>query len=527
LAQGGNQVTIMNCGRGFSRSKWAVLLPLGLILGLLIGGVSFIPSQAQGGEYQWSAPVNLSNTPDGSWFPDVVVDYRGNVHVIWCETVRPEQLGAFLLDERVYHTMWNGQEWSKPNDIVPSSPDINRSALALDQFDNLYLTYRYGVTNGIGVLFKRAPASQAWSAASWTAPRRVDSKGNAYMPDLAIDSRGVLHLVFDDRGDPQITACFGGCSDLYYRRSQDGGQTWSYPVNLSRSPVGASREQIHIDSNGTLHVTWDEGWDRVSGIGEAISGSYVFSTDGGQTWSPITSVTYPDSTVAQLTAGSDGRGGVMLVWRAASRDEIYYQWSTDSGNSWGTPATVPWILARPWVTRFDVYEMVTDSAGSIHLFVVGRTSQEVDALLGVYHLVWNGTGWSYPIRVFAMAGLYPEYPRAFVHEGNRLHLVWFTREGSMWDQEVNREVWYSSTQSPAPYQPATPVPTYTPHPPTPTPSPVPTATPYPTVSLENTGLPESFYTEGDDLVRMVMALSPILLVIVIVIVLRLSKFGKL
>lgn len=30
-------------------------------------------------------------------------------------------------------------------------------------------------------------------------------------------------------------------------------------------------------------------------------------------------VNYPDSTVAQLTVGSDGHGGVMLVWRTLAQ----------------------------------------------------------------------------------------------------------------------------------------------------------------------------------------------------------------
>ena len=500
-----------------------------VVLVVLLPALSTSPS-ADAQTIPWSEPVNVSNTPGGSWFPDLAIDNVGNVHVVWSETVIPEVgLGGMRLqelEESVHYAVWDGHDWSEPNDLVPVDPNIVRNALAVDGFDNLYFAFRYPLFGSTGYYLKQAPTGQAWSAAAWSMPRRVDVKGNPYMADLAIDSHGVMHFIVDDTGDAESAICLGGCADLYYRRSEDQGQTWSHPANLSRSAVGVSREQIEIDSSDVIHITWDEGWDRISGVGDAVSGSYSFSTDGGGTWSPVKSVTYPDSTVAQLTVGSDGEGGVMLVWRATSTDEIYYQWSADGGHSWEDPATIPRVFARLWTTPFDMYDMAADSAGDIHLLMVGRQSQEKDALLGIYHLVWDGQEWSFPTTIFGEWGFFPEYPKIAIHEGNQLHVVWFTREGSEWDDEANREVWYSRTQSAAPQQPVTPVPTPTPVPPIPTPMPAPTATPYPTVSLENSGLPDGLHTDNDDVYRLAVALLPVALGVLILIAVRLRWFGR-
>jgi len=497
-------------------------------LSLIVGTLSGTPTalSAQDYRYQWSEPVNISNTPDGSWFPDFVVDSQGNVHAIWCETV-PKQEGSGL-DESVYYALKSNTGWSESNDIVPPVPDIVRNALAIDRSDRLYMVFRYSVTGGTALFFAQADAEQAWSASSWSSPRRVDRQADVYMSDLAVDGQGVLHLVFDEGVTEDSDPCPGGCSDLFYRRSDDQGATWSMPVNLSRSPVGAMREQIEVDRTGTVHITWDEGYDRHSGVGQAISGNYVFSTDGGRTWSPVTSLTYPDSSVAQLTAGSDGRGDTMLVWRASSRDNIYYQWSTDGGHSWGPPLTIPGVFARPWTTRFDSYDMATDSAGHIHLLVVGRSQLQDNAVLGVYHVVWDGSSWSEPSRIFVAEDLYPEYPKIQVYEGNRLHAMWFTREGSNWDQEVNREVWYTSALSPAPHElvarptvaaPATRIPT-------PTLSPDYTSVPTVVSAGEYGGLPDGLYTEMDEVLRLSKALAPILLVVLVLIALRAGWFGR-
>jgi len=476
-------------------------------------------------EGSWTAPTVISAPPGFSWFPDLTVDPFGSVHVVWCLTIPLEDSPA--LQEQVNYTRWDGESWSEPNDIVPRAADIVRNAITSDQAGNIHLLFGGSVYNVLTLYYQKAPASEAWSAAAWSTPHRIN-QGASYIGDIAVDSQGVIHVVYDDTidytGDGKQR-----WADTFYRHSTDGGQTWSAPVNLYPEPLTRSaKPYMEIDNNDVIHVTWDERWEPFSGEkSDTYYSIYTSSSDGGKTWTPPTVIDYPQGTVVQLTVGSDGKGGVMLVWRATASDELFYQWSTDGGHSWGVPSVIPGVFARPWTNPFDMYDMATDSTGLVHLLVVGRGSQAADALLGVYHLVWDGDHWSAPTRIFAKPGLYPEYPKIVVHEGNQLHTVWFTREGSVWDQSVTREVWYSSSQSPAPYQPVTPWPTPTPEPPTATPTSVPTATPYPTLSLEGTGLPGGLRTESDDLVRLIVALSPVVLVILVVVVVKAVGFSRL
>jgi hypothetical protein len=499
-------------------SKYAWIISLILLSALALASWEMAGVSAQMGS--WTEPVNISNDPISSWFPDLAVDSLGNVHVIWCETTQ-EKTGE--LQETIYYSVWSDDGWSVPNDLVPIGPNINRNALAVDSSDNLYLTFGYEVTSGVGINFMKASASDAKSAAAWSTARRVDIRGNAYMSDLAVDSQGVLHLVFDDGGDTESEIC-PGCADIYYRRSTDRGQTWSYPVNLSRSPTGSSRAQIEVDSNDVIHVVWDEGWDKLSGRGEPIFSVYTSSRDGGESWSSPTSFSYPEGTNAQLSVGSDGQGGVLVVWRATSRPEIYYAWSSDNGASWSPPGGIPDIFARPWTGPFDMYDMATDSGGHIHLVVVGRLSPEEDKL-GVYHLEWDGTSWSPPAAIYRGAG-FPEYPKIAISEGNKLHVAWFVRE-TLWEGG-NNEVWYSSSRSSSPAQTPVPPPTSIP---TPTATPLatvtPTATPYPTLSAPSTDLPEGLYTENDEVLRLMIALSPMVLVILLIVAVKLRWFSRL
>jgi hypothetical protein len=358
----------------------------------------------------------------------------------------------------------------------------------------------------------------------------VNSRGQTYLSDIAI-YQDTLHIIYDDEGAKGEEVECPGCADIYYRRSTNRGLTWLAPVALFPTGTGSSRAQIEIDRTDTIYVAWDEGWDRRTSRGEPQYGVYIYSTDGGSTWSAPTSVLYPNATNAQLSVGSDGQGGVMLVWRTTSREYpgIYYMWSVDRGKSWSPPQTLPDIVARVWSSPFDLYDMATDSAGYIHLLVTGHLSEERvgQEPPGLYHFEWDGNSWSPPVPVYE-GSWHPEYPHLAIHQGNQLHAAWFVREGSYGESVAPHQVWYAHGQSTSPAQTPISRPTFTPMPTaTPSATATPTATPYPTLSLESTGLPDGLYTESDEVLRLAIALSPAVLVILAVAAVKMGWFGRL
>lgn len=498
------------------RVIWGLAAFVLITLVSVLAGRWFQRSLAEG--LPWSPPVNISNTPNRSWFPDLAVDEFGNVHVVWCET-SPPQPGYPGEYEQVLYAFWNGQRWSSPNDIVPPQLDIRRNAIAASAGSDLFMVVNRSSPGRLGLVFTVAPQRDAWSAADWSTARVVDARGGTYMADLAVDHRGRLHLLFDDRGYHPSEE-IAPYADMYYRRSTDDGRTWSIPINLARSSLGSSRGQLEIDASGTVHATWDEGWDRLSGDGVPTYSVYRSSADGGLSWSAPITVAYPTTGTAQLVSGADGQGGVMLVWRTTSHDEIFFQWSADHGQHWSGPKAVPEVYARPWAIPFDLYDMAADSAGNIHLLVVGREIPERLAPVRVYQLVWDGESWSRPTAVSSEGG-FPEYPRLVISEGNHLHAVWFVRE-SLWG-ESNHEVWYWEAYSAAPHE--TPVPSPTP-PPTVTVAPSPTCSPahtsYPTLPVHGQ-LPTDLYTETDRVLRLGLALSPVLLLLLLARVFRRAR----
>jgi len=487
-----------------------------LSLAIALAWEARVPPVVKGQGAGWSEPVNISNTLSRSWFPALAVDWAGNVHVVWCETDFSEEGRG----ESVYYTRWDGQRWLEPNDIAPPSGYIHRNAIALGQAGTLFLAWRDWRMGGYGLNIASASASDAWSAAAWSSPRLVSARLHNYAVHLETDSQEKLHLLFGDMGHPDDEVCPHGCLDTYYRHSADNGKTWSAPLNLSLSPTGSAREQLEIDRNDTIHVTWDEGYDRLSGLGTHLYSVYRSSSDGGLSWTAPVTVAYPTTGTAQLVAGADGQGSVMLVWRTTSHEGIYFQWSADHADTWSAPASLPGVLARPGGMQFDLYDLSADSAGHIHLLAAGRQSPEYDAPVGLYHVIWNGESWSEPVPIYVGEG-FPEYPRLKVAEGNHLHAVWFVRD-ELWTSDSNYEVWYSDCYSPAPHETPVPPPTQISVPTAQRTAarPLPSATPFPTIAPGTAGLPAGLRTETDEVLRLAVALAPVVLILLLAAVFR-------
>lgn len=475
---------------------------------------------------EWLKPEMISSLENSSWFPDITIDPFGTIHVIWCYTT---SMGNLDQEAVMYSKNINGV-WEKPNDIIGPSQDIIRNAITADLSGNLHLFFggsTYGVLEG---RYTRASVQGAWSAANWINSKIINS-GVTYTGEITVDSKGNLHIIFDDSVQIQSSEQIS-LADIYYRSSSNSGKTWSDILELESSPsTGSARPHLKIDGADVLHVTWDEGWDRLSGVvSSEFYSVYINSQDGGNTWSSPLIVDYPDSRVVELTVGSNGEGQIVLLWRSTEQNDFYWRRSTNGGKTWTNPETIPGIYARRWGNPFDYYDSVTDSNGDIHFFIIGRESPDEQATIGVYELVWDGEKWLPPTPVYSQENFYPFYAKAEIYEGNRIHLVWYTMEGSEF-AETQRLVWYSSRQLNTTRQPIEPWPTFTAVPtrtPLPTPILPPTSTPFQITNDSPTNQTLSHLntvatSENDDLAIIFLALFPVILIIMIIVALQVRR----
>lgn len=450
------------------------------LLALIVTG---LPAYAQSSG--WSTPVQLAGDVS-SWFPDVAVGPDGNVHVVYSSS-KPRENEVYDWDVLMYRVLRNG-EWSPENDIASpgAAGSVARTSIAMGRDGRLHLLVR----SDFRIDYTSAPYDQAQSAADWRDPYRVNHGDLVYYDELAIDSNNTLHVVWTeqskpDPSDPTVKKTCPLCSELYYRRSTDGGLSWSTPRNVSEMPDGSDKPHIQVDSANRVHVAWDEGKDRFS-ESDPKFGAYRRSDDGGVTWNATFLFSLTNDAVQQTTLGLTGDGTPLVVYRSTRTDLMYYQVEQADRVTWSAPAPLPGVRARSINdATFDHYTMVTDGGGDVHLFFVGFFAGDsgFQGRPRLMHLIWNGRAWSGAETVVSNE-LYPEWPSATIENGNTIHLVWFTRreEDRYTSDHALYRVWYSSKVINAPA--VTPLPQFTPTPtllPTATPQPTPQPTLYPTL----------------------------------------------
>ena len=458
----------------------------------------------------------------------VAVDDRGNV---WAGT-------------RQGVSQYDGQRW------IPHTSESGLlsnvvTAIAIDQDDTVWFGTDRGLSQFDGQEWTSHTAGEGLVGGAVTA-LMVDSDGTIWVGtetgvshydgqaweafELPLELVGQrITAIAEDR---QVNAMCPSCADIFYRHSTDGGKSWSAPINLSNSFAGSVKPQVHVGSGGNVYVTWEEGEDWYVHEGYPVASMYAHSPDGGNTWAEPTVFSSPLGAPQQITLGVGQGSNLIVVWRLPEEEDslYYYQLSTDNGAAWSEPEPIPGVIAKPWEAfSLDAYHAATDSAGHAHLLVLGRFSA-LEEDLGLIHLVWNGSEWSSPIRIYASSDP-PEWPRIDVGAGNQVYATWFTRdERHITDSERGRyKIWVSSYQASAPPQTPVPLPTATPTLAPEAPgqaTPDLTTTPMPVIAPDTSGLPPGLDTESDEVVRLILSLSPIVVILLIIAALRFSRFRR-
>lgn len=469
----------------------AIRLKLGVLVGLVLVGMSLSGVAAGQSTLAWSAPQRLSPLGKSVWFSDIATDSAGQVHLFWSDGDGRYGLVTYAASTD------GGLTFSEPNDVVAAPENtggtVTRPDVVVDAQGYLNMTFRGG--DGQRFYFARVHLSEADSAARWWV-YQFDNKQLVYFSDVAVDERGTVHLVFTMN---TISSGCTQCFHLYYTRSTTQGQTWSEPVDISQQDIGVAKpEQLWLDDNTVLvgMETAPTGGD-LGRVNDPTRVGYVASYDGGQTWSevrffplepapmltttttrtvPLTDTTAiseatptpsptatpdPNAMTRNLVLGTDQAGRVVAVWWRIPDDRVMFSLSADRGRTWTTPQDIPNVRGvwQTYQSRLDRYSLARDAAGNLHLAMVGRLNNEPGLYL--LHLTWNGTAWSTPNIIQAYRGDVPEWPRLAVANGNQLHATWFVRDAAnvFASDRGNYSVWHARLTLPLTARPTVPVPT--------------------------------------------------------------------
>ncbi|MCX6162061.1 MAG: exo-alpha-sialidase [Ignavibacteriae bacterium] len=209
------------------------------------------------------------------------------------------------------------------NDPAMSYTSFGNARCIAANGDIIHAVWYSGDTVGRGrwdIFYKRSTdKGVTWGAAV----NLSNSDSCRYNPAIAV-SGSYIHVVWYDRRD--------GNSEEYYRRSTDGGITWDPVTRLTNKPAGSAHCSIAA-SGLNVHIVWYDYRVGLYGFAEIY---YKRSVDGGTTWSEDLRLS---NTAGQswMPAVAVSGSVVHVAWydSTAGNWEIYYKRSLDGGLNWG------------------------------------------------------------------------------------------------------------------------------------------------------------------------------------------------
>jgi hypothetical protein len=255
----------------------------------------------------WTASVNISNTVETSFSPDIVTDPAGIVHMAWWP-----QAGNF---REIYYSSSN--DWSGTLQNISNTPganpgDSHSPSIAIGPDNLKHIAWTEYLGGGNDEIFYAN--SNDWAA---TQTNITITSSQSFAPSVAMDSNGVTHITWMER--------VAGIYKTFYANSSDWVAT---RTNISNTPAEAGSPDLAIDSNDIVHVVWGE---NIAGINWEII--YANSADWTATRTNISNTA--DRSYTEFDGPSvaiDSEDVLHVVWKedvGGTNYEIYYAASTD------------------------------------------------------------------------------------------------------------------------------------------------------------------------------------------------------
>ncbi len=260
------------------------------------------------GGINWGADSRLTSDSAGSLFPSVAV-VGSVVHMVWHDN-RDGNNEIYYKRSTDGGTTWGGDMRLTNNSFWSTYPSLAVSGL------EVHVVWRDNRDGNDEIYYKRSTDG----GVSWGLDTRLTiDPAVTFFPSVAV-SGSEVHVIWWDYRDSN--------NEIYYKRSTDGGTTWSADTRLTINAAYSEFNSIAV-SDSVVHIVW---YDQRDGNDEIY---YKRSTDGGISWGLDTRLTNnPGFSWFPSVAATDAV--VHVVW-GDSRDgnfEIYYKRSTDGGINW-------------------------------------------------------------------------------------------------------------------------------------------------------------------------------------------------
>ncbi len=241
--------------------------------------------------------------------------------------------------------------------------------------------------------------------------RFIETVSNAENPGVAIAGvmSPVVHVVWDDDRD--------GNKEIYYKRSSDWGVTWSADTKLTESSGASIKPNLHgcVCCGADVRIVWIEEKNGKADI------FFKYSGDNGLTWSDNIQIT-DDEFEQDHPNLSFCRADVQIVWTdfRNGKPEIWGRHSTDCGTTWD-PEMLLSDAAHPWAG----FASIAHFDSTYHIAWIAQQDPAEKPCYDIFYTRAEDLGITWePIR--HITDLKTEYLPflSAAAMGSNLHLVW-------------------------------------------------------------------------------------------------------
>ena len=269
----------------------------------------------------WSIPYRLTWTAEDSLYLHAAPGPANTLHLIWSNQIAGGGWDIF------YKKSTNsGVNWTSPQRVTWMGGEAVEPWIAVDSSDDPYIVWRTTAPES-DIFFKKSPDSgQTWSAIQ----RLTWSTGASEKPRIAVDSLSRIHIQWAD--DSQ------GNKEIFYKKSTDSGTTWSVLDRLTWNSGSSIPGGFLCAADNTLHLVF---YDDTFGNDEVF---YKKSSDGGTSWTGLERLTWSPGSSQSPAIAMEPLNNPALVWSDYSTGnwEILYKRSSDGGLTWSIPGRLTW-----------------------------------------------------------------------------------------------------------------------------------------------------------------------------------------
>lgn len=277
-------------------------------------------------------------------FPAIDVDKDDNIYLMMSVATAPASerrphSQIFFAMSRDGGTSWNNLPQTRNLTNSPGEAFGPSLAVTKQGTTRAYVTYH---DNSSGVY--QADLIRSKKKTKFKKPISITHGGGAFSPRVALDSNEAINVTWGDTT--------GGGRRVLFARSVDQGDTFSEPINISRSSGEAFEPEIAVDPNGAINIAWE---DTAPGENSIM---FSRSTDEGKSFSNPLQVSKGTARASEAHIASDGAGRLSVVWVQGNEDEkqAYYSRSTDGGLTFSDPInlsnTAGASISKPLITTF-------------------------------------------------------------------------------------------------------------------------------------------------------------------------------